>query len=595
MPEGPFGHLQMAEVFLKQGKLDEAVQEFRESLRIDPDASPEVRRKFGLALAKKGLQEQAIAQFQIALRTQRTDAACWYSLGLCFEAVGRCAEALAAFDNFIANATPDQHAQIKDVIGRIPALRRKLEEGEAGPAGAAAPSAPLDPRSAARSFDAIMAQVRERHTKSGPEPEKERPQVVIPVHEKKPSAHARAIPPHILFLGGLASVIVFAGAALSVSILMKSPQSKDSESRGTRAASFNLPAVPVGFSGPESRAPARKQGESALDFLLSPPAPKARPAAKERAQAQKRPSELRRPAQIELPPEDPLPAKSAPRVKAPPAKSARPVKTAPPVKAAPVPEMVLIPAGEFWMGSPEGEGESDERPRHRVRLDAFFMDTSEATTAGYGKCVREGKCSQPKTGGYCNWGERGRGRHPVNCVDWEQAKAYCAWAGKRLPTEAEWEKAARGGGGAKYGFGDDERELDAYAWYDDNSGGRTHPVREKMPNPYGLYDMHGNVWEWTADWYDSQYYKQSPERSPENQAAAQFRAARGGAWDYYADNLRSAGREAYVPGSALPNVGLRCARSAPPSSGKENNRPSRTALPSAPPKSGQPGKDIIQP
>ena len=108
-----------------------------------------------------------------------------------------------------------------------------------------------------------------------------------------------------------------------------------------------------------------------------------------------------------------------------------------------VPGMALIPAGKFWMGSPAGEGADDERPRHEVYLDAFYIDKHEVTTEAYGKCVSAGKCAKPGTGTYCNRGKSDRGNHPVNCVDWSQAEAYCGWAEKRLPTEAEWEKAAR--------------------------------------------------------------------------------------------------------------------------------------------------------
>jgi len=222
--------------------------------------------------------------------------------------------------------------------------------------------------------------------------------------------------------------------------------------------------------------------------------------------------------------------------------------------------MALIPAGDFLMGCSPGDGECEaiEKPAHKVWLSEFWMDATEVTVAAYKKCVVAGKCSTPKTGGSCTWSTAEKDQHPVNCVDWDQARAFCAWAGKRLPTEAEWEKAARGGQtSARYG------ELDAVAWYDKNSGGGTHPVGKKQPNAFGLHDMLGNVWEWCADWYDEGYYKGSPGRDPAGPGSGQFRVLRGGSWfDKAGGRVRSSARGWLLPVFWSDDFGFRCAGSA---------------------------------
>jgi formylglycine-generating enzyme required for sulfatase activity len=186
-------------------------------------------------------------------------------------------------------------------------------------------------------------------------------------------------------------------------------------------------------------------------------------------------------------------------------------------------DMALIPAGEFIMGSPEGEGIEDERPQHKVYLDAFFMDKYDVTVAQYAKFSKATKTrmfDQP-AGSEDN--------APVVEVDWDEAFAYCKWAGKRLPTEAEWEKAARGGAGGKWSFGSDENQLRDYAWYANNSGSQLHPVGQKKPNQYGLYDMAGNVDQLVQDWYYDEYYKETPDANPPGPIPAAKRVLRGGA------------------------------------------------------------------
>jgi formylglycine-generating enzyme required for sulfatase activity len=253
----------------------------------------------------------------------------------------------------------------------------------------------------------------------------------------------------------------------------------------------------------------------------------------------------------------------------------------------------LVPAGDFWMGSPKGEGNSDERPRHKVYLDSFYLDKFEVTVGNYRKCVSAGRCSAPMTGVGCNWGNPLRGDdYPVNCVDWNQADSYCRWAGRRLPTEAEWEKAAGGGAETRYSFGDNKSLYGAYAWGRENSGvdehpimflagrylhltkyvstygGLTHPVGQKKPNQFGLYDMYGNVWEWVSDWYDGKYYSNSPRNNPQGPAVGaqrrltwpgwqgSRRVIRGGSWYHHATSSR---RWGFRPSMWYDIIGFRCA------------------------------------
>ena len=215
--------------------------------------------------------------------------------------------------------------------------------------------------------------------------------------------------------------------------------------------------------------------------------------------------------------------------------------------------MVLIPAGEFMMGSEKGI--ANEKPVHKAYLDAFYIDKYEVTFDRYDAfCDATGR-TKPSDAGW------GRGTRPVINVSWDDSKAYCAWAGKRLPTEAEWERACRAGTDTAYSFGDDAGLLGSYGWYLANSGNMTHPVGEKNPNAFGLYDMHGNVWEWVADWYDSGYYSVSPLSNPSGPASGTYRVLRGGSWDStYDDYLRSGIRSHDVPAYSYYSFGCRCAR-----------------------------------
>jgi formylglycine-generating enzyme required for sulfatase activity len=172
------------------------------------------------------------------------------------------------------------------------------------------------------------------------------------------------------------------------------------------------------------------------------------------------------------------------------------------------PEFVLIPGGTFQMGS--NDGDSDEKPVHTVSLKSFALGKYEVTFEEYDKfCEATGR-SKPDD---FVWG---RGKRPVINVSWNDAKAYVKWlseqTGKdyRLPSEAQWEYACRAGSTGKYSFGDDVTQLGNYGWYDSNSDGKTHPVGEKQANTFGLYDMHGNVWEWLEDNLYSDDYDGAP-------------------------------------------------------------------------------------
>jgi len=254
--------------------------------------------------------------------------------------------------------------------------------------------------------------------------------------------------------------------------------------------------------------------------------------------------------------------------------------------------MILIPAGIFQMGSDKGD--VDELPIHTVYLDAFYIDEHEVTNEQYKEFVeatghsfdRLRTGSEPEGLGYTNihgelksnfkpWDDPNfnQPNQPVVCVSWDDASAYAKWAGKRLPTEAEWEKAARGGlVNMKYPWGDEEPDNHKANFADRNTNfdwsdksvddGYIYPapVGSYLPNAYGLYDMAGNVWEWCADWYDANYYSYSPQRNPAGPDTGTERVLRGGAWYRASHTIRCAERVSDVPTSSLNVVGFRCAK-----------------------------------
>ncbi|MFM8551584.1 MAG: formylglycine-generating enzyme family protein [Nitrospiraceae bacterium] len=223
--------------------------------------------------------------------------------------------------------------------------------------------------------------------------------------------------------------------------------------------------------------------------------------------------------------------------------------------------MVLIPAGEFEMGSGEHEGEADERPKHRVYLDAYYIDRFQVTVSRYAAFIEATKREPPRS--WSSGRAQEEGEWPVVGVDWLDAEAYCQWAGRRLPTEAEWEKAARGADGRKYPWGNEEptsRHAN-FGKQESDELTRTAVGRyEAGKSPYGVYDLAGNVWEWTADWYDENYYRQSASRNPQGPPQGLSKATRGGSWDRHQFTLRSANRNGMTPTNRLKSLGVRCAQ-----------------------------------
>lgn len=250
--------------------------------------------------------------------------------------------------------------------------------------------------------------------------------------------------------------------------------------------------------------------------------------------------------------------------------------------------MILIPAGWFWMGSPDGQGHINEHPLRRIWLDAYQLDSLEVTFDQYDKFAEVTGRTKPSDEGW------GRGKRPAIHITWKDADAYCRWAGKRLPSEAEWERAAWGPGrlindpahpelaprleasargagpytetpilqgtGTAYFWMTEPKPLDLFAWYMNNSNQTTHPVGEKQPNPYGLYDILGNVWEWCADWYEPDYSSNYQERNPKGPESWEWKVLRGGAWDGEPIIQRPAYRMGFKPEEQSSNIGCRCAK-----------------------------------
>ena len=247
-------------------------------------------------------------------------------------------------------------------------------------------------------------------------------------------------------------------------------------------------------------------------------------------------------------------------------------------------EFVLIPAGEFMMGSDDSSCPQDdpftekneyldclsnlnilpfETPRHKVVISKpFYIGKYEVTQLQWYKVMGNNPAyfKTEKVG-------MDSRNHPIESVSWDDVQEFLKKLNAmektnayRLPTEAEWEYAARAGSETAYCFGNDESQLEQYAWYVKNSGNKTHPVGQLKPNVWGLYDMHGNVWEWTSDWHDWQYYSQSPAKDPQGPASGSGRVNRGGSWNYAAGLCRAARRYYYSPDVRGGNIGFRLVR-----------------------------------
>ncbi len=270
--------------------------------------------------------------------------------------------------------------------------------------------------------------------------------------------------------------------------------------------------------------------------------------------------------------------------------------------------MAWLEGGQFAMGS--NRHYPEEAPIHQVKVDGFFIDRHPVTNREFARFVEETgfvtfaeKPPNPEdypgalpemlyagslvfspprhrvdTADWSQWWIYLKGadwrhpygpkatrsalpQHPVVHVTYEDALAYAQWAGKDLPTEAEWEYAARAGTTTAYSFGDDEDELGRYAWYGENFiFGGTHPVGQKEPNPWGLYDIHGNAWEWVQDWFDPNYYASSPAVDPQGPQRGTERVVRGGSWHTTATSWRTAFRRDYAPDYRGISIGFRLLR-----------------------------------
>ena len=240
----------------------------------------------------------------------------------------------------------------------------------------------------------------------------------------------------------------------------------------------------------------------------------------------------------------------------------QPECVAPPLDPLPV----AVPEGSFLMGS--GRAAPDERPAHIVELASFTIDRHEVTNRRYAECVRAGACKPPALGSSRHrkeyFGDPRFADYPVIFVNWKQARTFCRHAGGRLPSEAEWEKAARGA----------QIEERSYPWGNEppscalaNLGGPGSCVgdadrvgrRLLGQSPYGALDMAGNVWEWVEDWYDAKYYSKSPGADPRGPETGRLKVMRGGCWVSTADTLRVSCRKAELPSTWAHKVGFRCA------------------------------------
>jgi len=229
--------------------------------------------------------------------------------------------------------------------------------------------------------------------------------------------------------------------------------------------------------------------------------------------------------------------------------------------------MVLVPNGPFTMGSPEGEGEPDEYPQHIVHLDNFYIDQYEVTVERYQRFMKVTNRPAPDYWDYVEL--RRDAKKPVVAIEWQDAHDYCDWAGKRLPTTAEWEKASRGTDKRTYpwgefvpnsstaNFGESSREEKVYEQQLREVGSY-----ERGKSPYEVYDMAGNVWEWVQDWYGENYYQISPRENPPGPPLGEFKVLRGGSWDFVPKVLRTAYRFRFDPTGRLASFGFRCAQDA---------------------------------
>lgn len=224
------------------------------------------------------------------------------------------------------------------------------------------------------------------------------------------------------------------------------------------------------------------------------------------------------------------------------------------------PEMVFVEGGSFLMGSEDGEPE--EQPVHKVIVGSFHIAKYEVTVAQYREFCKETGRAMPETP---KWGWQDTA--PIVNVSWNDAHAYSKWLAQktgqpyRLPTEAEWEFAARGGVKTKKFRFSGSNKLEEVGWFDKNANKKVQPVGEKAPNELGLYDMSGNTWEWVNDWFGDEYYSKSPEKDPQGPPRGSMRVMRSGSWINYEEDNRIAIRISNLPNETGPFFGFRVAMS----------------------------------
>ncbi|MEN6620589.1 MAG: SUMF1/EgtB/PvdO family nonheme iron enzyme [Smithella sp.] len=225
--------------------------------------------------------------------------------------------------------------------------------------------------------------------------------------------------------------------------------------------------------------------------------------------------------------------------------------------------MVYVPSGEFLMGSLEGTGENNEHPQHTVYLSGYWIDKTEVTNEMYAKCVADGACEYPpNNSSYTQssyYGNPKYDKYPVIYVSWYQANNYCTWAERQLPTEAQWEKAARGTDGRIYPWGNVSPDV-SLANYESHVGDTTEVGSyPDGASPYGALDMTGNVWEWVKDWYGT--YPSGSVSNPTGPATVDYNILRGGSWQDLESNVRSTFRVRSIPKNASDLNGFRCSLS----------------------------------